>query len=99
VLSRFSAMLKLGALIACGVALAGCHRHRVLSACHGAAGYQEARSEALLKYPPGLSAPNVTNALKIPDLQTPERLPRTAAEGCLDEPPQFVVPKTPPPQA
>jgi hypothetical protein len=33
------------------------------------------------------------NALRIPDLSTPEPPPRTKGQGCLDEPPSYVLPK------
>jgi len=38
--------------------------------------------------PPGLDAPNTRNALKVPPLNTPERV-RGKDEPCLDIPPPF----------
>ena len=79
--------------------LAACHHTPTLANCRNAGSYKSAQSEPPLKFPPGLQAPEVASALKIPELTTPEPPPRTAAQGCLDEPPPFVVPKSPPPQA
>ena len=98
-----SASLRLACIALAGVAvvtLAGCHRERVLSACHDSASYQEARSVEPLKYPPGYETSANANAMKIPQLNTPEPPSRGPKQGCLDDPPRFVIPKAAPaPQA
>jgi uncharacterized lipoprotein len=50
-----------------------------------------------LKAPPELQAPDTRNALKVPPLNTPERV-RSRNEPCLDVPPPFASPKTTEPQ-
>ena len=45
-----------------------------------------------LKAPPELQAPDTRNALKVPPLNTPERV-RSKNEPCLDIPPPFATPK------
>jgi uncharacterized lipoprotein len=47
-----------------------------------------------LKAPPNLDPPNTRNALKVPPLDTPERV-RGKDEPCLDIPPPFTNPKGP----
>ena len=81
------------------VMLGGCHPSRVLSACHDSASYQEARSVEPLKYPPGYERGTSSNALKIPQLNTPAPPARNPSQGCLDDPPRFVIPKAATPQA
>ena len=46
------------------------------------------------KAPPNLDPPNTRNALKVPPLDTPERI-RGKDEPCLDIPPPFANPKGP----
>jgi len=43
--------------------------------------------------PPGLDAPDTTNALRLPVLNEPAPPPRGAKQPCLDEPPPFKVPQ------
>ena len=47
-----------------------------------------------LKAPPGLQDPDTRNALRVPPLDTPERI-RGKNEPCLDAPPPFANPKAP----
>ena len=54
--------------------------------------YVGAQEVPPLKAPPGLEAPNTRNALKVPGLETPERV-RSKNEPCLDAPPPFSPPK------
>ena len=54
--------------------------------------YVGAQEVPPLKAPPGLEAPNTRNALKVPRLDTPERV-RGKNEPCLDAPPEFSPPK------
>lgn len=75
---------------------AGCNPFRRSQAeqfCRGPEGYAEATSVPPLKIPPGLDAPDTSNALRIPELDTPAPPPRTKAQGCLDEPPSYVIPQ------
>jgi uncharacterized lipoprotein len=53
--------------------------------------YVGAREMPPLKAPPELQAPDTRNALKIPPLDTPERV-RSKSEPCLDIPPPFATP-------
>ena len=89
-------------LVAVLCATSGCNPFRRKSAdlvCKGPEGYAEARSVAPLQIPPGLESPDTRNALRIPDLNTPEPPPRTQAQGCLDEPPPYVIAKPKEPEA
>jgi uncharacterized lipoprotein len=73
--------------------IGGCHLFRGASAkaCHGPQPYQKAQSVPPLKMPPGLDAPDTTNALRLPALNEPGPPPRTGKQPCLDEPPPFKV--------
>ena len=67
--------------------LSGCH-HR-FAACHQSnKDYASAQEMPPLKAPPNLEAPDTRNALKVPPLNTPERI-RGRNEPCLDIPPPF----------
>ena len=72
---------------------AGCHVFRSASAkaCHSPQPYQQAKSVPPLKIPPGLDAPDTTNALRLPTLNEPAPPRRTGKQPCLDEPPPFKV--------
>ena len=67
----------------------GCHVFRSASAkaCHSPQPYQKAQTVPPLKIPPGLDAPDTTNALRMPTLNEPPPTPRKGAQPCLDEPP------------
>jgi uncharacterized lipoprotein len=52
--------------------------------------YVGAKEMPPLKAPPELSAPDTRNALKVPPLDTPERV-RAKTEPCLDIPPPFAT--------
>src|SRR6516164_7029037 len=69
----------------------GCHVFRSASAkaCHSPQPYQKAQTVPPLKIPPGLDAPDTTNALRMPTLNEPPPTPRKGAQPCLDEPPSF----------
>jgi uncharacterized lipoprotein len=73
--------------------IGGCHLFRGASAkaCHGSQPYQKAQNVPPLKMPPGLEAPDTTNALRLPALNDPGPPPRTGKQPCLDEPPPFKV--------
>jgi uncharacterized lipoprotein len=66
-----------------------------LSECkHTDKDYAGAKEMPPLKAPPGLQDPDTRNALRVPPLDTPERI-RGKNEPCLDAPPPFANPKTP----
>jgi uncharacterized lipoprotein len=76
----------------------GCHPFRHFAyACHKTQVYMQASSVAPLKIPPGLEAPDTTNALRLTQLNEPAPPRRTGQQPCLDEPPPYKVVK--PPQA
>jgi uncharacterized lipoprotein len=54
--------------------------------------YVGAKEMPPLKAPPELQAPDTRNALRVPPLDTPERV-RSKSEPCLDIPPPFATPK------
>jgi uncharacterized lipoprotein len=55
--------------------------------------YVGAKEMPPLKAPDGLETPDTRNTLKVPVLNTPERI-RGRDEACLDAPPQFETQKT-----
>jgi uncharacterized lipoprotein len=94
-------LLAVGLLSAIVCVTSGCNpfrRSHAEAVCKGPAGYADAASVPPLQIPAGLEAPDTRGALRIPDLNTPEPPPRTRAQGCLDEPPPYVIakPKEPP---
>jgi uncharacterized lipoprotein len=83
-------------------AISGCGK-RVVTCKQDNRDYVGAQEVPPLKAPPGLEAPNTRNALKVPPLNTPERV-RGRDEPCLDAPPPYSTAKPvpaapPPPQA
>ena len=72
--------------------ISGC-KSRMVSCRQDNKDYAGAREVPPLTAPPGLEVPNTRNALKVPPLNTPERV-RARDEGCLDTPPPFATPKT-----
>jgi uncharacterized lipoprotein len=82
-----SSVLALSALSGCGKRMATCRQDNK--------DYVGAPELPPLKAPPGLEAPNTRNALKVPALNTPERV-RGRDEPCLDAPPPYSTPKTTP---
>jgi len=93
-------MKSLARVLLLGAALPvlnGCHMFHGNS-CHGTQPYQNAKSDPSLKVPPGLEAPDTTQALRLPHLNEPAPPPRKGKDPCLDEPPSFKVqqPKSPP---
>jgi uncharacterized lipoprotein len=75
------------------VLLPGC-KHRGATCKQDNKDYVGAREMPPLKAPPELEPPDTRNALKIPPLNTPERI-RGKTEPCLDIPPPFANPKGP----
>jgi uncharacterized lipoprotein len=72
-------------------AVSGC-KSRMESCSQSNKDYAGAKELPPLKAPPGLDTPNTRNALKVPPLNTPERV-RGKNEPCLDIPPPFTSPK------
>jgi len=93
---RISAVL-LASVVGLSV-LSGCKSP--LRACHESnEDYAGAKEMPPLQAPPGLEMPETRNALKVPPLNTPERV-RGKDEPCLSAPPPYSTPKstpTPPP--
>jgi uncharacterized lipoprotein len=83
--------LGIGALLAA----AGCHSGGVV--CEKPGIYTLAQSSPPLKIPVGLEQPNTSQALKIPELNTPEPPARRKGDACLDEPPKYTNPTPPKP--
>ena len=78
---------------------AGCNPFRRHSAanelCKEPEGYAQATEAKTLAIPAGLESPDTRNALRIPDLSTPEPPGRKKGQGCLDEPPSYTLPPKP----
>jgi hypothetical protein len=95
--------LTLGVVLLAMLATAGCNPFRRHSAagelCKEPEAYAQAQEGKTLIIPAGLEAPDTRNALRIPDLSTPEPPPRTRETGCLDEPPNYVIPKPKQPES
>jgi uncharacterized lipoprotein len=81
-----ASVLALAALSGCKSKSASCHQSNKE--------YAGAQELPPLKAPPNLDPPNTRNALKVPPLDTPERI-RGKDEPCLDIPPPFANPKGP----
>jgi len=97
-----SKVLAVGLLVGVVCATSGCNPFRKKNAnlvCKGPEGYATAASAPPLQIPPGLQSPDTRNALKVPDLNTPEPPTRKQSEGCLDEPPPYVIAKPKEPEA
>ena len=75
-------------------ALAGCKTSG--GGCGKPPEHTNSDSIAPLAVPPGMDAPNTRGALRVPELETPER-PRGPNEPCLDHPPKYVPPQKPAP--
>jgi uncharacterized lipoprotein len=74
--------------------LSGCHAMRAVTAesCHKPQPYMKAVSVPALKIPPGLTAPNTSDALTVPALKGPTPPSPSAHQPCLDAPPSYLVP-------
>lgn len=84
-----------GILLLCVFAAtaSGCFKSRLTSCNQTDKDYAGAEEMPPLQAPPGLEAPNTRNVLKVPPLNTPERV-RGKDEPCLDIPPPFSSQKT-----
>ena len=81
-----ASVLALATLAGCKSKATSCHQDNK--------DYAGAKELPPLKAPPNLDPPNTRNALKVPPLDTPERV-RGKDEPCLDIPPPFASPKGP----
>jgi len=88
---RISAIVIASCLVL--AVLPGC-KSRATSCKQDNKDYVGAKELPPLKAPPELKAPDTRNALKVPTLNTPERI-RGKNEPCLDIPPPFATAKTP----
>ena len=79
------ALIGVAALSACKSPLNECHESNK--------DYAGAKELPPLQAPPGLDIPDTRNALKVPPLNTPERV-RGKNEPCLAAPPPFGTPKS-----
>jgi uncharacterized lipoprotein len=86
---RIVGILIVGASLAL---LSGCGHH-FAKCSQSNKDYASARELPPLKAPPDLDAPDTRNGLKVPPLDTPERV-RGREEACLDVPPPFSTPKS-----
>jgi len=92
----------LGALLIClsvAILLSGCsifHRGRAEPGCHERPFTGNAQNQPPLKVPPGVTAPNRTAEIKVPQLDTPAP-PRASNAACLDQPPKYVSEPLQPP--
>jgi uncharacterized lipoprotein len=77
----------------CVVSLSGCGK-RTVTCKQDNKDYVGAKELPPLKSPEGLDPPDTRNTLKVPPLDTPERV-RGREEPCLDVPPPFTTPKGP----
>ena len=73
----------------CMAATSGC-KSRMKSCSQDDKDYSGAQEMPPLQAPPGLEAPDTRNALKVPPLNSPERI-RGKDEPCLDTPPPFTT--------
>jgi uncharacterized lipoprotein len=83
--------------LVCVAATSGC-KSRMESCTQSNKDYAGAQEMPPLKAPPGLETPDTRNALKVPPLNSPERV-RGKDEPCLDIPPPFSRDATPDRQA
>jgi uncharacterized lipoprotein len=83
-----------GILLLCvfSATASGCFKSKMTSCNQSNKDYAGAEELPPLQAPPGLDAPNTRNALKVPPLNTPERI-RGKDEPCLDIPPPFSTQK------
>ena len=88
---RIAGILLLSLVSATG--LSGCFKSKMASCNQTNKDYAGAREMPPLQAPAGLDAPNTRNALKVPPLNTPERV-RGKDEPFLDIPPPFASQKT-----
>jgi len=83
---RTVGIVLIGVLAATG--LSGCFKSKLASCNQTNKDYAGAQEMPPLQAPAGLDTPNTRNALKVPPLNTPERI-RGKDEPCLDIPPPF----------
>ncbi len=77
------------------LALSGCKTiHHIThdDSCNKPEPYQRATSITPLAIPEGMSTPDTSHALDVPQLNEPAPPPRTVKDPCLAAPPPFNVP-------
>lgn len=85
ILLTLSVIASLGALSAC----------RTFTGCEGPADIGDGgETIPALRVPVGLEMPNTAEALRVPELNEPER-PRQATDACLDQPPSYFPDRRP----
>ncbi len=91
---RFGRVVLVLALL---LAVSGCSWMRAMrnKSCHETQPYQKAVSVPPLTIPSGLEGPDMTNALRLPQLKEPAPPARLGKQPCLDEPPPYKVPQPP----
>lgn len=77
------------------LAATGCRAITGNSACHKPQAYEAAGNLAPLRVPAGLSGPDTSGALTIPEVDQPE-LPLDPEGPCLEAPPALTEPPPPP---
>lgn len=78
------------------LSLSGCkvfHHITHDDSCNKPEPYQGATSIPPLNIPPGLTSPDSTRALEVPQLNEPAPPPRKAEDPCIFAPPSFNVPQ------
>lgn len=84
-LPTLSLIASLGVLSAC----------RTFTACEGLSDVGDGgQTIPPLRVPVGLEMPNTAEALRIPELNEPER-PRRSKDACLDQPPSYFPDRRP----
>lgn len=77
------------------LAATGCRTLTGSNSCHKPQAYEAAGNLAPLRMPAGLSGPDTTGALAIPEVNHPE-LPLDPEGPCLEAPPALTEPPPPP---
>lgn len=79
--------VRVGLLMACSM-LSACSWLGRGTSCREPAIPANPVNQPALKAPPGLDEPDTRNAVRVPDLNEPER-PRGANDPCLSAPPSY----------
>jgi uncharacterized lipoprotein len=81
-----------------GAMLVGCSTFGGGGGCDKPREYTNSESIPPLQVPAGMDLPNTRGAMRVPELDTPERV-RGPGEPCLDQPPLYAPPAATPPPA
>ena len=85
-MSRISSMFLLAAVLVATMLATGCSRDEGLR-CESNERYASSRTMPPLQVPEGLTVPDETDVLRIPDVSEPE--PDDGDLGCIESPPPF----------